>query len=79
MGHRLYNSCDTGGQKLYDEATEVGTLSLDEKGHCVPATLFSVVILSLQENPNFWNRMLMEPVFKYLLIHLGLQFFFRND
>jgi hypothetical protein len=43
---------------------------LDEKGHCLAATLLSVVILSLfQENPNFWNKMLMEPIFKNLTIH----------
>jgi hypothetical protein len=68
--HRLYNSCDIGGQNFATvrPLAEVSTSLLDEKGYCLAATLLSEAIF-IQENQNFWDKMPVESIFKNLPIH----------
>jgi hypothetical protein len=42
---------------------------LDENGHYLTALLLSVVIPFFKKNLNFWNKVLLEQIFKNLPIH----------
>jgi hypothetical protein len=55
--HGQYNSCDNGKQKLYNnEVYEEVRTPLNEKGHCLAATLLSVAILSLSGKPKLLEQ-----------------------